>query len=63
MAQGNPRGKPASWIAAAVILLGFVIGGIGMVIGPEWWLFWTGVGVTVAGCVYGAATGIMQDVH
>ena len=63
MAQGHPRGKPASWVAVAVILLGFLIGALGLVFGPAWWLFWTGAGVVVAGAAFGAATGIMSDVH
>ena len=63
MAQGNPRGKPISWITAGVILLGFLVGGVGLAIGPVWWMFWTGVGIVVAGAILGAATGIMHDVH
>jgi hypothetical protein len=63
MAQGNPRGRLTSWIAVLVIILGFLIGGIAMVIGPVWWLFGVGVAVVVAGAVFGAATGIMSDVH
>lgn len=63
MAQGNPRGKPVSWLAVAIILLGFVLGGLGLILGPQWWLFWTGLGVAIAGGVLGAATGMMSDVH
>lgn len=63
MAQGNPRGKPASWAAVGIILVGFLVGGIGMVAGPIWWVFWVGVGIALAGMIFGAATGIMSDVH
>ena len=44
-------GKPISWIAVIVITIGFIIGGVGMVPHPTWWLFWTGAGVAVIGCI------------
>jgi uncharacterized membrane protein len=55
------RGRPMSWIAVAVIVLGFVLGGLGLVLGPTWWLFWAGLAVTLAGMVFGWAIGIMED--
>jgi len=55
------RGRPVSWIAVTVMVLGFVIGGLGLVLGPTWWLFWTGAGVTVAGGIFAWAIGIMED--
>jgi hypothetical protein len=32
-----------------IVIIGFVVGGIAMVPGPKWWLFWTGTGIAVVG--------------
>lgn len=48
--EHNP-GKPMSWAAIAVIVVGFIVGGVAMVPTPHWWLFWLGVGIAVVGCV------------
>jgi hypothetical protein len=45
------HGRPISWIAVSVIMVGFIIGGIAMVPHPTWWLFWTAAGIAIAGCV------------
>lgn len=47
---GHHPGKPISWIAVTIITIGFVIGGVGMVPHPIWWLFWAGAGIVVIGC-------------
>ncbi len=61
MAQTGHGGKPTSWVAVGIVLVGFVAGGIALVIGPAWWLFWVGAAVAVAGGAYGLATGIFHD--
>ena len=48
--EHNP-GKPMSWVAVAVITVGFIVGGIAMVPRPTWWAFWLGVGIAVVGCL------------
>ena len=55
------HGRPASWAAVAIIVAGFVIGGIALVAGPTWWLFWTGAGVVVIGAIYAASIHIFDD--
>ncbi|HLX47024.1 MAG TPA: HGxxPAAW family protein [Streptosporangiaceae bacterium] len=55
------HGRPVSWVAATTIILGFVIGGIGLITGPSWVLFWVGSGVVVAGCILALITGIFND--
>ncbi|MGH8867577.1 MAG: HGxxPAAW family protein [Actinomycetes bacterium] len=55
------RGRPMSWIAVCIIVLGFTVGGLGLVLGPAWWLFWAGVSVTGAGAIFAWAIGIMED--
>jgi len=55
------HGRPASWVAVTVIVIGFVIGGIALPVGPSWVLFWVGVAIVVVGAIMGAATRIMDD--
>jgi hypothetical protein len=55
------HGRPASWVVTAIVIAGFIIGGIALPIGPTWWLFWTGVGFVVLGTIIGAAIHIFDD--
>ncbi|GAA1263611.1 hypothetical protein GCM10009677_14080 [Sphaerisporangium rubeum] len=55
-------GRPTSWLAVTVILLGFTIGGVALTIGPNWFLFWVGVGVTAIGGVLALIFDIFSDV-
>jgi hypothetical protein len=55
------HGRPVSWVAVTVIIVGFIIGGIALPIGPNWVLFWVGAGIAVAGIIIGAANRIMDD--
>jgi type IV secretory pathway VirB2 component (pilin) len=55
------HGRPASWVAVAIIVAGFVIGGAALVAGPTWWLFWTGAGIVVIGSIYAASIHIFDD--
>ena len=48
--EHNP-GSPMSWVAVAVITVGFIVGGIALVPHPTWWAFWLGVGIALVGCV------------
>jgi len=55
------QGRPVSWIAVTVIVVGFTVGGVGLVAGPAWWLFWVGAVVTVVGGIFAWAINIMED--
>ena len=55
------HGRPASWVAVSIIVVGFVVGGVAMVPSPKWWLFWTGAGIVVVGCIMAAAAHILDD--
>jgi hypothetical protein len=55
------HGRPASWVASCIIIVGFIIGGIALVTGPAWWLFWIGSGIVVLGAIFGASAHIMDD--
>ncbi len=62
MVEGSTRGRPTSWAAVAVIITGFVVGGVGIVLASGW-VAWIGVALIVIGGIFGLATGIMKDVH
>lgn len=58
------HGRRVSWIAVGIMMVGFVAGGLGLVVGshgPTWWLFWTGAGVTVIGLFTAVATNTFED--
>ena len=55
------HGRPASWVAVSVIIVGFIVGGVAMVPSPKWWLFWTGAGIVVIGGIMAAAAHILDD--
>ena len=55
------HGRPVSWVAVTIIIVGFIIGGIALPIGPNWVLFWVGVAIVVVGGIIGAAVRIMDD--
>ena len=44
---------PAAWTGVLVILVGFVVGGIGMV-ADNWTMFWVGVVLCPVGLIVGA---------
>jgi hypothetical protein len=55
------HGRPVSWVAVSIIMVGFLIGGLALVFGPTWWLFWTGLGLVVVGSLLAASTNIFED--
>jgi len=55
------HGRPVSWVAVTIIMVGFLIGGLALVFGPTWWLFWTGLGLVVIGGLLAASTNIFED--
>jgi hypothetical protein len=64
LVAGNTGGHGASvgsWVVCAVIVGGFVLGGVALIVW-NWPLFWVGVGVTVLGFVLARAVNIMSDV-
>jgi hypothetical protein len=55
------HGRPASWVAVSIIIVGFIVGGIALPIGPTWWLFWTGAAIVVIGGIYALSVHILDD--
>jgi hypothetical protein len=49
---GNHGSTPAAWTAAAVCLLGFCVGAVGLVV-ESWTVFWVGVALILAAGVVG----------
>lgn len=50
-AEVSHHGKPLSWIAVTVVIIGFLVGGFAFVPQPHWWVFWLGAGIAVVGCI------------
>jgi hypothetical protein len=58
------HGRRVSWVAVGIMVLGFLIGGIALLVGshgPTWWLFWVGCGITVVGLLTSLATNTFED--
>ncbi|TDB96294.1 HGxxPAAW family protein [Actinomadura sp. 7K534] len=62
MSTGSHAGRPKSWVAVSIIFIGFVIGGVGIVMGPDWIVFGIGTAVAVIGGIIAMAVDIMTDV-
>jgi hypothetical protein len=55
------HGRPVSWVAVSIITAAFLAGGLALVFGPTWWLFWVSLGVAALGALMALATGIFDD--
>lgn len=60
--HGSHAGRPSSWIAVAIIFAGFVVGGVGLCLGPMWVMFWVGGGVVVLGLLVSWVVHLFSDV-
>jgi len=54
----NHGSTPAAWTAVTIIMVAFLVGGIGVVVAQPW-LFWVGVGLVVVGLVVGKVMQMM----
>jgi hypothetical protein len=55
------HGRPVSWVAVGAIMVGFLVGGLALVLGPTWWVFWVGLAIAVVGGLLALATNIFED--
>ncbi|GGT97212.1 HGxxPAAW family protein [Actinomadura citrea] len=62
MSTGSHAGRPKSWVAVAIIFIGFAIGGVGITLGPDWVVFGVGAALVAIGGVIALAVDIMTDV-
>jgi uncharacterized membrane protein len=56
--RDNHGSTPAAWTAVTIIMVAFLVGGIGVVLALPW-LFWVGVGLVVVGLVVGKVMQMM----
>jgi hypothetical protein len=49
--EAHHTGRPISWVGTTVVVIGFVIGGIGFCPSPHWIIFWIGAAVAIVGCL------------
>lgn len=54
----NHGSTPAAWTAVTIIMVAFLVGGVG-VVAAQPWLFWVGVGLVVVGLVVGKVMQMM----
>ncbi len=55
------HGRAVSWTAVTIVMVAFLIGGLALVFGPTWWLFWVALGIAALGGLLALATGIFDD--
>jgi hypothetical protein len=55
------HGRPVSWVAVSLMMAGFLAGGLGLVLGPVWWLFWAGGALVVVGGLLALSAHIFDD--
>lgn len=55
------HGRAVSWVAVSIIMAGFLVGGLALVFGPTWWLFWVGLGIAAVGGLLALAINIFED--
>ena len=44
---------PAAWTGSTIATVGFLLGAIAFVIGPNWLLFWVSMAIVLAGAIIG----------
>lgn len=55
------HGRTVSWVAVSLIMVAFLIGGLALVFGPTWWLFWAALGLAAVGGLLALSIGIFDD--
>ena len=55
------HGRTVSWVAVSIIMAAVLVGGLALVFGPTWWLFWVALGIAALGALMAMATGIFDD--
>ena len=61
LAHESFHGRPASWVAVGIIVVGFVIGGLAFASPPTWWLVYTGGGIALLGFIVAGFARVTED--
>jgi hypothetical protein len=61
MVEASPRGRPISWLWVLLMVVFFIIGGIGLA--SSWPVFWIGLAGFLVTGLLSLFTGILRDVH
>jgi hypothetical protein len=61
LAHDSFHGRPVSWIAVAIIVVGFVVGGLAFASPPTWWLVYTGGGIALLGFIVAGIAKVNSD--
>lgn len=61
LAHESFHGRPVSWIAVAIIVIGFLIGGLAFASPPTWWLVYTGGGIALLGFIVAGVARMNED--
>jgi hypothetical protein len=58
------HGRTISWFAVGLMTLGFIIGGLGLMLGhggPTWSAVWVGAGVAILGLLVAIGSNMFED--
>jgi hypothetical protein len=61
LAHESFHGRPVSWVAVAIIVIGFIIGGLAFASPPTWWLVYTGGGIALLGFIVAGVARVNED--
>ena len=61
LAHESFHGRPMSWVAVAIITIGFLIGGLAFSSPPTWWLVYTGGGIALLGFIVAGFARMNED--
>jgi hypothetical protein len=61
LAHDSFHGRPVSWVAVAISVIGFVVGGIAFASPPKWWLVFTGGGIALLGFIVAGVARTSED--
>jgi hypothetical protein len=50
--HGNHGQTPAAWTAVTIMIIAFLVGGLGLILGISW-MFWSSFGIFILGVVVG----------
>ena len=50
---GGHGSTPATWTTVILVLIAFLVGAVGMVIGPNWTVFWVGAALIPVALIAG----------